>query len=150
MTLVDLVSNPVGLALDRLLVRLCGYSFVTWVYNRASGVGYIDSLLLTSTGSKTGRRRRAVLPYHVDGERFVIVGSNGGSQRDPHWAVNLRANPQAEIHVRRRRRAVTAHVAAGEERERLWQTITRGRGPYAWYQQTAAPREIPVVVLAPR
>jgi len=149
-TLVDLVSNRVGLGLDRLLVRLTGYSFVTWVYNRASGVGYIHSLLLTTTGAKTGRTRRAVLPYHVDGERFVIVGSNGGAKRDPHWAVNLRTHLEAEIHVARRRRPIRAHIAAGEERERLWQAITKGRGPYAYYQKTAAPREIPVVVLSPR
>ena len=150
MTLIDLVSNPLGLGLDRLGVRLSGYSFVTWVYNRASGVGYIQSLLLTSIGAKTGRRRRAVLPYYSDGERFVIVGSNGGAKRDPHWAVNLRAHPEAEVHVSRRRHAVTAHFSAGEERELLWGAITKGRGPYAYYQKAAAPREIPVVVLSPR
>lgn len=150
MTLIDLVSNPIGLRLDKLLVRLTGYSFVTWVYNRASGVGYIHSLLLTNTGAKSGSLRRAVLPYYEDGERFVIVGSNGGAKRDPHWAVNLRRHPEAVVHVARRRRAVRAHIAAGEERERLWGEITKGRGPYAYYQKTAAPREIPVVVLSPR
>jgi len=149
-TLVDFVSNPIGLGLDRMLVRLSGYSFVTWVYNRASGVGYIHSLLLTTTGAKTGHTRRAVLPYHVDGDRYVIVGSNGGAKRDPHWAVNLRAHPEAVVHVARRRRSVTAHVATGEERERLWREITKGRGPYAYYQKSAAPREIPVAMLSPR
>ena len=150
MTLIDLVSNKVGLGIDCWLVRLIGFSFVTWVYNRAAGISYVHCLLLTNRGAKTGLRRTAVLPYYVDGARYVIVGSNGGAKQDPHWAHNLRAHSDATIHVARRRLNVTAHIAEGEERAGLWQAITRGRGPYAYYQKTATPRVIPVVVLSPR
>ena len=93
---------------------------------------------------------RMVLPYYVDGERYVIVGSNGGAANDPSWAHNLRASPEATVHVARKRIPVDAHIADGEERERLWQAITRGRGPYAYYQKQAGARSIPVVVLTPR
>jgi len=149
-SLVALVSNRFFLALDCLLVRFTGYSLVSHVYGRAVGTGYLSSLLLTTTGARSGRRRRAVLPYYRDGERLVIVGSNGGSRRDPMWVWNLRAEPRARVHLARRSMEVTAHVAEGEERTRLWESITRGRGPYAAYQKRAHPRIIPVVVLALR
>ena len=149
MTLVELVSNKIGLGFDCLLVRVTGYSLITWVYNRAAGIGYIHSLLLTTTGARTGRSRRAVLPYFMDGDRYVIVGSNGGGPNDPHWTTNLRAHPDVEICVERRPQMARAEVASGEQRERLWQAITKGRGPYAYYQKQAKPREIPVVVLIP-
>lgn len=150
MTLAELVSNRVGLAVDRLLVRWTGYSFVSWAYGRALGTGYLPSLLLATTGAKTGRRRTAVLPYYVDGDRWVIVGSNGGAPTDPSWAVNLRAHPVADIWVGRTHVAVRAYIASGDERARLWQDITKGRGAYARYQRMAQPREIPFVVLERR
>ena len=150
MSLVELVSNRFFMAVDRLLVRFTGYSLVSHVYARATGLGYLSSLLLTTTGARSGRTRRAVLPYYRDGERLVVVGSNGGIRRDPMWVGNLRTHPDARVHVARRPMEVRAHIAEGEERERLWSSITKGRGPYAAYQKSAQPRVIPVVVLAPR
>lgn len=149
MTLVHLVSNRPSLALDRLLVRFTGISFITWVYMRAAGISYIPTLLLRTTGARTGRGRSAVLPYYRDGTRFLLVGSNGGAKVDPGWVCNLRANSHATIFVRRHALSVVAAIAAGAERERLWHSITGGRGPYAQYQAWARPRELPIVILTP-
>jgi len=97
--------------------------------------------------AKRGNQEGSV---YRDGERWVLVGSNGGAPVDPRWVGNLHVHPVARVWIDRRCISVRAHVAIGEERARLWQSITQGRGPYARYQRMAAPREIPVVVLERR
>jgi deazaflavin-dependent oxidoreductase (nitroreductase family) len=93
-----------------------------------------------------------VLPYFAAGKgRIAIVGSRGGMPTDPHWALNLRADPSATIYLKRQSIAVEAKVAAGSERELLWSSITTRSPVYLTYQQRAAGhREIPVFVLSAR
>ena len=67
---------------------------------------------------------------------------------DPHWALNLRAHPDARIHLKRQEQAIHTHVAEGEERASLWKSITERSPVYLVYQKRAAKhREIPVFVL---
>jgi deazaflavin-dependent oxidoreductase (nitroreductase family) len=73
-------------------------------------------LLLTTTGRRSGALRTAPVVYLVDAERMVVIDSNAGHARTPAWALNLRANADAEVEVRGARRPVTARVAEGEER----------------------------------
>ena len=61
-----------------------------------------------------------------DGERLVIVGSRGGSAKDPAWAANLRADPRATVSRGDEEWTVRAYEAQGEERERLWQLVSAG------------------------
>jgi deazaflavin-dependent oxidoreductase (nitroreductase family) len=92
------------------------------------------------------------LPYQVDDEgRMVVIGSNGGGPRDPDWAWNVRANASAWVCVRRKKQAVRAHIAAGAERQRLFDMINGRRDSLARYQERAATfgREVPLVVLEP-
>src|SRR5262245_8848 len=146
--LIPLVSNPGGLALDRWLVRATGRSLVGHVYLRAGGYELRPHLLLTTIHWKTGALRSVVLPYSEDGGRYLVVGSHGGRPTDPVWARHRRAHPQVWLRPHDRRwRFARAHVAQGEERERLWQAIT-AEGAYRYYERAAHPRLIPVVVLA--
>jgi len=48
-------------------------------------------LLLTTTGRKSGERRTRPVGYLPDGDRFLVCGSNGGSDHPPAWSLNLRA-----------------------------------------------------------
>ena len=82
---------------------------------------------------------------------MVVIGSNGGGPRDPDWVWNVRNNPSAWICVHRKRRAVRAHVAAGEERQRIFEMITAHRDSLSRYQERASTfgREVPLVVLEP-
>ena len=106
-------------------------------------------LPLTTTGRKTGRPRTTPLLYVTDGENIVVVASNGGRPRHPHWWLNLEKNPEAEVQVRHQKRRVRAEEAIGEERERRWGLVV---GTYPGYEefQRATTRKIPVVVLRPR
>ncbi len=127
------------------------------VYRRTNGwVGHralwIPSLLLHTVGAKTGQPRTAALTYARDGDNYLIVASKGGDPRAPGWYHNLRAHPDVEINVGRKRFGVTARsVLPGDaEYDRLWQTVNKNNGNrYTAYQKKTS-RPIPVVVLAPR
>jgi len=138
-----------GLAIDRVFLWSTGYSLVTKQYAAAQGQPYQSTLMLTTIGAHTLRRRTACLPYFsVDGD-WVVRGSNGGGPTDPHWVHNVRAHVPAWVRIGWRTVPVRAHVSAGEERERLFVELARfGPGTDA-YQRMCAPRELPLVVLRP-
>jgi deazaflavin-dependent oxidoreductase (nitroreductase family) len=103
-------------------------------------------LLLTTTGRKTGKLRTTPLIYEQDGGRYVIVASQGGAPSHPDWYRNLVAEPVVEVQVLDDVFPATARVAAGDERERLWELVNRQWPDYDTYQ-TRTDRQIPVVVL---
>jgi deazaflavin-dependent oxidoreductase (nitroreductase family) len=106
-------------------------------------------LLLTTTGRKSGQLRTAPVVYLADGKRMVVIGSNAGHGRTPAWSLNLRANPDAEVEVGRKRQAVRARVAESDERVDLWR---RHNEQYSGFDEYEArtDREIAVFVLEPR
>ncbi len=141
-----------GLAVDRHLVRWTGFSLITWQYAKAGGVPYRPVILLTTTGARTGRERRAVLPFYQRGANFIIVGSNGGGPKDPNWVINLRASPDCAVRYQSRSQPMQAHVPAGEERDRLLEDLAAEQ-PFVRNYDTETRRngrELPLVVLTPR
>jgi deazaflavin-dependent oxidoreductase (nitroreductase family) len=106
-------------------------------------------LLLTTTGRKSGRQRTAPVVYLADGESYVVIGSNAGHSRTPAWSLNLKATPEAEVEVGRRRVPVRARVAEGEERADLWR---RHNEQYSGFDEYEArtDRDIALFVLEPR
>ena len=105
-------------------------------------------LLLTTTGRRTGQERTQPLLYVRDGNRFVVVGSNGGDDRAPAWWLNLKAQPEARVQADRETHAVRAREAHGAERDALWVSLDRSYQYYADYRRRTS-REIPVVILEP-
>ncbi|MBW2269324.1 MAG: nitroreductase family deazaflavin-dependent oxidoreductase [Deltaproteobacteria bacterium] len=136
-----------GLAIDMAVLWLTGYSLMTKQYALALGEPYLPTLLLNTTGARSGLKRTCALPYFSVGEDLVVRGSNGGGPTDPHWVWNVRKNPDARIRVRGRSRQVKAHVASGEERERLFALLCTKSPTTQAYQDGCAPRELPLVVL---
>ncbi len=106
-------------------------------------------LLLTTTGRKSGQQRTAPVVYLADGERQVVIGSNAGHSKTPAWSLNLKANPEAEVEIGRKRRPVRARVAEGEERAELWRRINQQYSGFDDYE-ARTDREIAVFVLEPR
>jgi deazaflavin-dependent oxidoreductase (nitroreductase family) len=109
----------------------------------------VPTLLLTTTGRKSGIKRRTALIYGRDGERLVVVASKGGAPEHPSWYQNLEADPEVEVQVMDDVKRATATTAAGEERERLWNLMRHIWPDYDNYQ-TKTDRQIPIVVLTPR
>jgi deazaflavin-dependent oxidoreductase (nitroreductase family) len=106
-------------------------------------------LLLTTTGRKSGQPRTAPVLYLEEGDDYVVINTNAGNERTPAWSLNLKANPDAEVEVGRRRIPVRARIAAGEEREELWRRHMRQYEGWDYYDEKLD-REISVFVLEPR
>jgi F420H(2)-dependent quinone reductase len=106
-------------------------------------------LLLTTTGRKSGHERTAPVVYLQDGANVVVINTNAGNARVPAWSLNLKANPEAEVEVGRRRYPVRARVAEGEERADLWRKHNEQYAGFDDYQ-TKLDREASVIVLEPR
>ena len=106
-------------------------------------------LLLTTTGRKTGKRRTTPLLYLYDGENIVVVGSNGGRNKDPTWWTNLKKNPSAEVSIKKETRKVRAIKVSDGEKKRLWPLLTKMYPTYDDYQKRTS-REIPVIVFLPQ
>ena len=103
-------------------------------------------LLLTTTGAKSGRTLTKPLVYTTDGDRIVVLASFAGGPKNPPWYHNLVANPVATVELGSERFRVRAAVAAGEERQRLFNRQAEQMPIFAEYQQKTT-RQIPVLVL---
>ncbi|MBW2423777.1 MAG: nitroreductase family deazaflavin-dependent oxidoreductase [Deltaproteobacteria bacterium] len=147
--LMRITLTPAGTAIDRVITRLTGWSLVSAVFAFSIGIPYQTSLCLMTIGKRTGRLRKAVLPYRQMGDAYVLIGSFGGAKRHPAWALNMMAHPIAWVWVARRQRPVRVELLEGEERQRVFDEITLGRGPYVRYQKMALPRQLPVFRLTP-
>ena len=106
-------------------------------------------LLLTTKGRTTGEPRTTPLIYAKDGDRYVIIASQGGAPEHPGWYRNLAANPEVELQVADKKLKAKARTAQGAERAKLWKDMAALFPPYDSYQQKAG-REIPVIVLDPK
>lgn len=138
-----------GLAIDKCLVWATGYSLMTAQYMLAAGEPYRNTLYLKTVGARSGQLRSACLPFfEIDGA-YVIRGSNGGGPTDPAWVHNIRAHRCAWVRVRRRNIAVSAYVATGDERQRLFKRLCEQSRSTKAYQKQCEPRELPLVVLRP-
>jgi len=123
-------------------------------YQETDGeVGYLwngaPSLLLTTTGRKSGEPRTTPLIFARDGDDHLVVASVGGMPNHPAWYLNLLDDPNAHIQVKGEHLDVVARTATPEEKPRLWQIVNDVWPNYETYQ-TRTDRVIPVVVLSPR
>ena len=106
------------------------------------------TLLLATTGRKSGKAITLPLIYGKDGANFVVVASKGGAPAHPAWYLNLAVQPKVDVQVLDRKFRAVARTASGAERQRLWQLMADIYPPYNDYRKMTA-REIPVVVLEP-
>ncbi|HUY23065.1 MAG TPA: nitroreductase family deazaflavin-dependent oxidoreductase [Acidimicrobiales bacterium] len=111
----------------------------------------VPTLLLRTTGRKTGLPRTSALVYAVDSGDYVVVASNGGSDTAPGWLANVRGNRDVGLQVARRTlRATAVVVERGDaEYERLWRIVNaNNHARYDGYQARTS-RPIALVRLTP-
>lgn len=106
------------------------------------------TLLLTTTGRRTGTSRTTPLIYGEDGDDHVVIASKGGADEHPDWYVNLRADPRVAVQVADRVFPAEARTASSEEKDRLWPMMAEIWPDYDRYAESTD-RDIPVVVLHP-
>jgi deazaflavin-dependent oxidoreductase (nitroreductase family) len=106
-------------------------------------------LLLHSTGAKSGQERISPVMYQAVGDGYAVFGSKCGAPTNPAWVPNLVANPDTTIEVGADTVAVTARVAGGDERDRIWSQQKESFPQFAEYE-AKTDRQIPVIVLTPK
>ncbi|MDQ3643322.1 MAG: nitroreductase family deazaflavin-dependent oxidoreductase [Actinomycetota bacterium] len=112
--------------------------------------GGMPVVILTTTGSRSGRRRPTMLTAPlVEGDRLVLVASYGGHSHNPHWFQNLLVHPDVGVTMGgTKERPMRARVADRDERAALWPRVVSAYPGYERYQQRTG-RLIPLVVVEP-
>jgi len=106
----------------------------------------VSTLVLTTTGRRSGDKRRNALIYGRDGDDYLVVASKGGHKNHPLWFLNLVADPNVHVQVEAEKFDATARVASPEEKKRLWPVMAKIWPDYDKYQMRTD-RDIPVIVL---
>lgn len=106
----------------------------------------VPTLVLTTTGRKSGQPRQSAMIYGQDGDAYVVIASQGGAPAHPNWYLNLEADANVEVQVGADRFRARARAAEGDERARLWALMTSIWPNFDVYR-TRTDRRIPVVIL---
>ncbi len=111
----------------------------------------VPTLLLRTTGRRSGAIRTSSLVYARDGADYLVVASKGGSDEPPAWLLNLEAKPEVEIQLGRERQAATARAVRPPDPDyaRLWKIVNENNGDRYEAYQSETSRPIPVVVITP-
>ena len=104
--------------------------------------------LLTTTGRKSGQPRVSPLLFLRDGDRVVLVASQGGRTNNPMWYLNLKANPRVSVQIKKEVLELTARDATEAEREHYWPQLVAMYSSFEDYQNWTD-RVIPIVICDP-
>jgi deazaflavin-dependent oxidoreductase (nitroreductase family) len=110
----------------------------------------VPCLILETTGRRSGLVRPHPLVYLRDGSDYILVASNGGSDADPTWLLNIKADPAVELRVGRTRLKGRARIVDQSDANftRWWSLVNeKNRGRYDTYQARTK-RPIPLVVVS--
>lgn len=96
----------------------------------------VPSLVLHTTGARSGAPRDTALMYTPDGAgRAIVAGTSFARDRHPAWTYNLLAHPEAAITVRGRRMRVRASLIGDDERDAAWARIEAQWPGYRGYER---------------
>jgi len=107
------------------------------------------TLLLRTTGRRTGNEHAVIVAYYEDGPDLVTLAMNGWAAPEPAWWLNLQAHPDAAVVTPDGPRDVRAREAHGDERDRHWAAF-RSLGTDVDGFAGRRPQGTAVVVLEPR
>lgn len=148
-------SPPKGLNSPQTKIIIKWMSRInTWAYRATRGkVGgkFLKGApvaLLTTTGRKTGESRVSPLLYLREGNRVILVASQGGAATNPMWYLNLKANPKVTVQIKDEVLTLTARDATESERAEYWPKLTAMYSSFDDYQSWTD-RVIPVVICDP-
>jgi len=101
-------------------------------------------IIVTNTGWKTGAIRKTPLMKVTDGNRYILIASQGGAPKHPLWYHNLKADSKVEIRDGINVYSMVAkEINDTNERSRLWKLAVEAFPPYQEYQDKTE-RTIPV------
>ena len=106
------------------------------------------TLVLETTGRRSGQPRLSPLLFARDGDAVIVVGSNFGQDHHPAWTANLIAQPRAKVVSGGAEVDVVAELLSGPEAEAGWQKMVEVTRVYATYKNRTD-RRIRVFRLTP-
>ena len=111
----------------------------------------LPCLLLGTTGVKSGLARTTPLGYARHQGEFLLAASNGGSDRDPFWFVNIKSDPSVTIRVGAEHLSGSARILMPGERhyDELFSLLNAQFGGRYYHYQLNTERPIPLVIIAP-
>ncbi len=110
-----------------------------------SKLGKQTILILHTVGRTSGRERAIPIAYFMHENRYLIVASNWGRDKNADWYLNLKKNPHARLEVNGDIVEVTSQEAQGSEYEHYWKFVTERHPPYLDYQKMTT-RQIPIMI----
>lgn len=110
----------------------------------------LPTLVLVTTGRRSGLERRQPLVFQPVPDGWAVVGSNWGQEHHPAWTHNLLAEPHARVEVNGRVVEVMARLLAGAERDVVYGRFEKLAPNYREYRDWSGGRDIRVFVLEPR
>jgi deazaflavin-dependent oxidoreductase (nitroreductase family) len=127
--------------IDRLLSRVTGGRVVL-------SASMVPSLVLTTTGRKTGQPRRAPMATLPVDDGFLVVGSNFGKENHPAWTANLIANPEATVMFKGEDIPVVARLLEHDEKAKVWPDLLKIWPAWTSYTERSG-RDLRVFRLTP-
>ena len=128
--------------IDRVLNRITGGRVVL-------SASLVPSLVLTTTGRKTGQPRRAPMATLPTDDGFLVVGSNFGKEHHPAWTANLLAHPEATVTFKGEDIPVVARLLDPDEKADVWPELLKVWPAWTSYTERSG-RDLRVFKLEPR
>ena len=122
-----------------------------FLYRRglARKMGQMQTVLLTTTGRKSGRPQTVPLGTIREGDGWVVIGSYSGAPVHPNWWLNMAANPHVTLQVNDQViKARMQEITNPADRERIWNAVVATAKGYANYPKKTS-RVIPLGLLRP-
>lgn len=120
------VAPAVVPRLDRLVHRMTGG-------RTTMSAGMVPTVLLTTTGSRSGEPRTVPLACVPEGDVLYVVGSNYGRPQHPAWTTNLLRRPRARASFGGEDFEVDAHLLTSEDKAATWPRLVAAWPAYDGY-----------------
>ena len=134
--------------LIRIISKIHGYMYSGSGGRIGKKLGNQDIILLTTIGRKSGKKRNVPLAVIRYEDRYMVIGSFGGSPVHPAWFLNIESNPEVQIRLGSKVIDASASVIrkSDDEYEKLWNKAVSVYQGFDSYKK-ATDREIPIIVL---
>jgi deazaflavin-dependent oxidoreductase (nitroreductase family) len=126
----------------------------TWIFKKTNGkfgnkfLKGTEVGILTTIGRKSGEPRESPLLFLQEGQRIVLVASQGGRATNPTWYLNLVDNPSVTFQTRDGLHTLTAREATDAERDVYWPKLDAMYSDFVNYRSYTE-RKIPIIICDP-
>jgi len=104
--------------------------------------------ILTTIGRKSCEARESPLIFLREGDRVILVASQGGRATNPLWYLNIQSDPQVTFQIKNEVLQLNARDATDDEREQYWPKLDAIYPDFVNYR-SYTDRQIPILICDP-